>query len=91
MQVAFKPSRFNTDAVVCLPYPEGCRSFFQADEPNSAEGVDDLRRQLTLDIVADVFWFLANVELVQVDNGNHGRHLVNDVCVCLSAARNFCL
>ena len=32
------------DAVVCQP-----------NEPNSAEGVDDLRRQLTLDVIADVF------------------------------------
>ena len=58
------------DAVVCQP-----------NEPNSAEGVDDLRCQLTLDAIADVFWGLGQVEFLQVDNGDRTRHLVRQLTV----------
>ena len=58
------------DAVVCQP-----------NEPNSAEGVDDLRCQLTLDVVADVFWGLGQVEFSQVNNGDRKRHFATK---CLS-------
>ena len=58
------------DAVVCQP-----------NEPNSAEGVDDLRCQLTLDAIADVFWGLGQVEFLQIDNGDRERHFATK---CLS-------